>query len=198
MNIIEPGQYVALSYDLFDITDRQETLLHQVPADNPEKMVYGVTPNVIEPLMTAIKGLKKGDEFTATVSPAEGFGEYNDEMLRTETLPREIFEVDGKLDSEQIHPGAQIFLQTNVGQEVPAVVLSVEPKTVSVKVDFNHPLAGRTIKLKGKVEDVRPATPEEVAVHTQSGCGCGSCGGGNCGDGGCAGGCGDGACGCGN
>lgn len=187
--MIEPGQFVALSYDLYDITDGKETLLHQVPAENPEKMVYGVTPNVIEPLMEAIKGLNQGDSFTATVSPAEGFGEYNDEMVRTETLPREIFEVDGKLDEKQIHPGAQIFLQTNVGQEVPAVVIDVDANTVSVKVDFNHPLAGRTIKLCGKVEEVRPATAEELAAQTRSGCGCGNCGDGECGDGGCCGSC---------
>lgn len=190
MEIIEPGAFVALTYDLFDITDgNEEKLLHQVTADQPETMVYGVTPNVIEPLLEAIKGLRKGDQFEATVSPAEGFGEYNDEMVRTETLPREIFEIDGKLDEKQIHPGANIFLQTNVGQEVPAVVLSVDADTVSVKVDFNHPLAGRTIKLRGNVIELRPATAEEVAVHTQMGqCGCGGCGGGDCGGGECGGG----------
>lgn len=193
MEIIEPGKFVALSYDLYDITDGKETLLHQVPPSDPERMVYGVTPSVIEPLMEAIKGLKKGDGFVATVSPAEGFGEYNDEMLRTETLPRDIFEADGKLDEEKIHPGAQIYLQTNFGQDVPAVVLEVTPDTVSVKVDFNHPLAGRTVKLKGKVEEVRQATAEEIAACTaQSGCGCGggNCGG-SCGDCGCDGGCGN-------
>lgn len=186
MNIIEPGQFVALTYDLYDITDGQETLLHQVPAENAEKFVYGVTPNVIEPLMTAIKGLRPGEEFTATVSPTEGFGEYNDELLRTEVLPADIFKQDGKIDEEVIKPGAQIYLQTNVGQEVPAVVLDVTAENVTVKVDLNHPLAGKTIKLKGKVQEVRPATAEEIAVHTQP-CGCG--GGCNCEDGNC-GGCG--------
>lgn len=188
MNIIEPGQFVALTYDLYDITDGQETLLHQVPAEQAEKMVYGVTPNVIEPLMTAIKGLRQGEEFTATVSPAEGFGEYNDELLRTEVLPADIFKHDGKIDEEIIKPGNQIYLQTNFGQEVPAVILDVAPDTITVKVDLNHPLAGKTIKIKGKVQEVRPATEEEVAVHTQA-AGCGCNGGCNCEDGNC-GGCG--------
>lgn len=185
MEIIEPGQFVALTYDLYDITDGQETLLHQVPAEQPEKFVYGVTPNVIEPLMTAIKGLRAGEEFTATVSPAEGFGEYNDELLRTETLPADIFKQDGKVDEKVIYAGAQIYLQTNFGQEVPAVVLDVTPDTVTVKVDLNHPLAGKTIKLKGKVQEVRPATADEIAVHTQQSCGCG--GGCNCEEGDCNG-----------
>jgi FKBP-type peptidyl-prolyl cis-trans isomerase SlyD len=187
MNTIENGKYVAISYDLFDVTDGAKNLIHQVPASDPEKMVYGVTPNVIEPLMAAISGLKAGDKFSATVLPAEGFDEYNDEMLRTEELPREIFEADGKLDEKTIFVGAQIFLQTSMGQEVPAVVLAIDAKTISVKIDFNHPLAGRTVCLEGKIEEVRPATDEEIAAQTMMGCGCG--GGCNC-----EGDCGSGSC----
>lgn len=179
MEIIEPGKYVALTYDLYDVApDGSETLLHQVTAQQPETMIYGVTPNVLEPLLTAIKGLEKGKDFVATITPADGFGEYNDALIRPEDLPREIFETDGKLDEEKIFPGAQIYLQTNVGQEVPATVTAVEEKTVSVAVDFNHPFAGRTLKLRGKIEDVRPATEDEIAVHQSMG----SCGGGCCGD----------------
>lgn len=177
MNIIEPGKFVAISYDLFDVSvDGEKILLHQVPASEPERMVFGVTPHVLEPLVAAIKGLKEGDNFEATVNPAEGFGEYNESLLRTESLPRDIFEVNGKLDEKNIFVGAQIFLQTNVGQEVPAVVLAVEPKTISVKVDFNHPLAGRTVRLEGKIEEVRPATAEEIAAQSQIPS-CGGCGG---------------------
>ncbi len=195
MNIIEPGKFVAFSYDLFDLTDGKEQLVHQVTADRPETMVYGVTPYVIEPLAAAIRGLKKGDTFSVTIAPAEGFGEYRDDMLRTESVPREIFEEGGKLDEKKIYPGAQLFLQTNVGQEVSAVVLAVNDKTVDVKVDFNHPLAGHTIRLDGKVDEVRDATADEIAAASNIGCGgCGGCGGGSCGDGCEGGGCGDGAC----
>lgn len=176
MDIIEPGKFVAISYDLFDVTDGKKTLIHQVPDSEPERMVFGVTPHVIEPLIAAIKGLKQGDKFEATVKPAEGFGEYNENMLRTESLPREVFEVNGKLDEKKIFVGAQIFLQTNFGQEVPAIVLAIEPKNISIKVDFNHPLAGRTVHLEGKIEEVRQATAEEIAAQTQP-ASCGGCGG---------------------
>lgn len=189
MEKIEPGKYVALSYDLYDVTDGKDTLMHQVTAENPERFVFGVTPGVIEPLMEAVKGKARGEEFSVTLAPADGFGEYNDGLLRTEELPADLFKTDGKIDAKTIFPGAQIYLQTNVGQEVPAVVLEVEPATVKVKVDFNHPLAGRTVKLTGKVEDVRPATAEEVAAHSRAAAGgCGGCGGGSCGSG-CGSGC---------
>jgi FKBP-type peptidyl-prolyl cis-trans isomerase SlyD len=31
-----------------------------------------------------------------------------------------------------------------------------------VKVDFNHPLAGRALHFDVKVREIRPATPEEL------------------------------------
>ncbi|MCX4330751.1 MAG: FKBP-type peptidyl-prolyl cis-trans isomerase [Muribaculaceae bacterium] len=195
MQKIEPGKFVAISYDLFDLNDGKEQLIHQVTAQQPETMVYGVTPHVIEPLAAAIKGLEQGSSFSVTIAPAEGFGEYREDMLRTESVPREIFAEDGKIDEKKIYPGAQIFLQTNIGQEVSAVILAVNDKTVDVKVDFNHPLAGHTIKLVGKIDEVRDATSQEIAVASNiGGCCGGGCGGGSCGDG-CEGGCEGGCCG---
>lgn len=194
---IEPGKYVEIAYDLYTLDgEGHETLRHQVPATEPERIVYGVTPGVIVPLADAINGLGEGDTFEVTISPAEGFGEYNDQLLRTEELPRAIFESDGKLDEEHIHAGAHIYLQTNIGQEVPATVIEVTDSTVKVTVDFNHPLAGQTVVIKGKIIKVRQATAEEIAVNQQpQGCGCGSCGDGACGEG-CN--CGDNGCNCGN
>lgn len=194
MEKIEPGKFVAISYDLYDLADGTEQLVHSVTEQQPETMVYGVTPYVIEPLAEAIRGLAKGDTFSVTIAPENGFGEYSDDMLRTETVPREIFETDGKLDEKKIYPGAQLFLQTNIGQEVAAVVLAVNEKTVDVKVDFNHPLAGHTIKLSGKIDEVRDATAREIAdASNTGGCCGGGCGGGSCGNS-CEGSCGEGGC----
>lgn len=188
MEKVEAGKFVAISYDLYDLQGEKAELIHQVPASQPETMVYGITPYVIEPLAEAIKGLEKGAKFSVTLQPNEGFGEYSEEMLRTETVPRAIFEEDGKLDEKKIYPGAKIYLQTNVGQEVAAVVLEVNDSTVTVKVDFNHPLAGHTTRIDGTVVEVRDATPQEIAAASQVGTCGGGCGGG-CGDGGCDSGC---------
>lgn len=197
MEKIEPGKFVAISYDLYDLADgkgENAQLVHQVPASEPETMVYGVTPYVIEPLAAAIKGLEKGSCFSVTLTPADGFGEYSEDMLRTEVVPRSIFEdEEGKIDEKKIFPGAKIYLQTNIGQEVAAVVLDVNDTNVTVKVDFNHPLAGHTTRIDGTILEVRDATAQEIAAASQvGGCG-GNCGGGcgsDCGEGGCCGGCG--------
>lgn len=192
---VEPGKYVEIAYDLYSVNpDGSEELMHQVPDTDPEKFVFGATPNMIPALLDAIEGKEDGDCFDVTITPQEGFGEYNDDYVRIENLPKEIFEVDGKIDTEKIHPEAKIFLQTNMGQSVPATVIEVDDKTVRVAVDFNHPLAGKTVKLVGKVIKVREATAEEIAIQSQQGgCGCNGCGEGGCGEG-CD--CGDKGCNC--
>ena len=76
----------------------------------------------------------------------------------------------------------------------------------TIKMDFNHPLAGETLHFTGEVLDVHEPTAEELAklLAPAGGCGCGSGEGGGCGSGGCGcgsgedkaeGGCGSG-CGC--
>jgi FKBP-type peptidyl-prolyl cis-trans isomerase SlyD len=73
-------------------------------------------------------------------------------------------------------------MMTADGYRISGIVLSVTDK--KVKMDFNHPLAGKDIRFKGKIITVRQATPEEL----QPSCGCGggcNCGGGSCGEGGC-------------
>lgn len=191
---VEPGKYVEIAYDLYTVApDGTESLEHQVPETNPERFVFGVTPNMIPALLDAIEGKQDGDSFEVTITPQEGFGEYNDDFVRIENLPKEIFEVDGKIDTEKIHPQAQIYLQTNMGQSVPATVIEIDDKTVRVAVDFNHPLAGKTITLKGKIITVREATAEEIAIQSQQAQGCGGCGGGSCGE---SCGCGDKGCNC--
>lgn len=189
---VAPGKYVEIAYDLYSVApDDTETLEYQIPATNPEQFVFGVTPNAIPALLEAIEEKQAGDSFTVTVAPQEGFGEYNDDLVRIENLPKEIFEVDGKIDTEKIRPQAHVYLQTNTGQYVPATIIQIDEKTVCTAIDFNHRLAGKTVTFKGEIITVRDATDEEIAAHMQQGQCCGGCcGGGNCG--------GDGGCECGN
>ena len=51
MEKIKPGKYVELGYDLYEINaDGSEKLVHQTSADDPERIIFGVTQGVIRPL----------------------------------------------------------------------------------------------------------------------------------------------------
>lgn len=183
MEKIKPGKYVELGYDLYQIDpEKGEILVHQTDTDDPEKIVFGVTRGVIVPLEKAIEGLTQGGEFDIVVKADEAFGPYDPEQIAT--LPRDVFEIDGKFDEEVIKPGASLPMMTADGYRINGVVVEVTP--TDVKMDFNHPLAGKDVRFKGKILTVRDATPEEIKPQT----GCGGCHGSSCGESECGDGCG--------
>ncbi len=190
MEKIEPGKYVELGYDLYAVdANGVETLVHQTDNTDPEKIVFGVTRGVIAPLEKAIEGLEAGSTFNVTATADEAFGPYDEDQIVE--LDRDIFLVDGKFDEEVIKAGALVPMMTADGYRINGLVQEVS--ATKVKLDFNHPLAGKSVRFDGKILAVRDATPDEL--KPAQGCGC-NCGGGD--DCGCGGGCGDGQCGCGN
>lgn len=189
--IVGPGKFVAYSYKLTD--DADGTLLFEAKKNAPDVMVYGVSQEVIPGLVAAMKDLGKGDKFDVTLPPAAAFGDrYEDNVV---TLERQIFENDGEL-AEEVVVGAELPMMTQEGFRILGKVLEITPE--SVKMDFNHPFAGKTVRIAGEIEEVRDATPEELTPVHGCSCGCGhdhcgdGCGDGHdhsCGDGGCCGGC---------
>ena len=189
---VGPGKFVKYSYRLYDNADG--ALLFETPADQPDEMVYGVSQEVVPGLIAALKDLAAGDKFSVTLPPAAAFGDRYDENVVT--LEKQIFERDGEL-AEEVKVGAELPMMTAEGFRILGRVLDISD--AGVKMDFNHPFAGKTVKFDGTVDEVREATPDELKP-VGCGCGCGSCGDGECGDGcGCGEGdshCGDDACGC--
>lgn len=188
---INSGKYVELIYDLYAVNeDGTETLVHQSDPADPEKIVYGVTPGVIVPLEKALDGLEQGQPFDVVATAEESFGPVDPEKVVT--LPKEIFEIDGKFDAEAIVPGVALPMMTADGFRLTGIVKEVKP--TEVIMDFNHPLSGKNVHFKGTVLTVRDATEDDLKPDAGCGCGCDSCGDG-CG---CSseGNCGDGSCGC--
>ena len=181
---VQPGKFVAFAYKVFDASN--DELLFEAPLDQPDVMVFGASREIIPGLASTMEGLGEGDRFEVELPPAAAFGDYNpDDVIE---LDRDIFMRDGKM-AEEIKVGAMVPMMTAEGYRVMGKVLSIGDK---VKMDFNHPFAGKTVKYQGVIVEVREATEEEL--HPVSGCGgCqgGECNGGDCGDSkdGCCGGC---------
>lgn len=194
MERVEPGKYVELGYDLYEVApDGTQKLVHQTDMSDPEKIVFGVTPGMIKPLEKAIEGLEAGARFDVTVKSDEAFGPHDPEQVVE--LEREIFVVDGKFDEEMIKIGALVPMMTADGYRINGKVTAITSEKVTM--DFNHPLAGKDVRFDGTIATVRDATPEEL--QPAHGCGCG-CGHDDCGDGcDCSSDhdCGDSHCGCG-
>ncbi len=176
---IGPGKFVTYTYKLYN--DADGTVLFEAPAEAPDMLVYGVSNEVVPGLLAAIDGLGAGDRFLTTLPPEAAFGRRHDENVLS--LDKEIFMRDGKL-AEEVKVGAMLPMMTEEGYRVQGIVQEIGDH--EIKMDFNHPFAGMTVRFEGEIGEVRDATPDELQPRH----GCGGCGGGSCGDG-----CGDGACG---
>ncbi len=168
MEKIQPGKYVELGYDLYEVTPAGENLVHQTDAQYPEKIIFGVTPGMIRPLEKAIEGLEAGGEFDVTVKAAEAFGPHDPDQVAR--LEKDVFAVDGKFDAEMVKKGAVLPMMTSDGYRINGLVVDVTDD--EVEMDFNHPLAGKDVRFKGSIITVRDATPEELQPAHGCGCGC--------------------------
>ena len=181
------NKYITLAYKLYSIENGEKEFTEEAPAEHPFLFISGLGLT-LEAFESQVKDLKKGDKIDFTIKAEEAYGEYDEEHVID--LPKNIFEIEGKFDSERVVEGAVIPLMTSEGQRINGSV--VEVKDDVVVMDMNHPLAGCDLNFVGEVTENRPATNDELAemarMMSGGGCGGGCNGGCDCGD------CGDGCC----
>lgn len=195
----QTNKYIAVAYKLYTNENGAENMVEEATEQTPFQFLSGFGL-ALESFENAVADLQQGEAFDFLLTKEQAFGEH--EAERVLKLDREMFCIDGKLDTEHIFEGAVIPLQNEAGQKFPAMVVEIGDEKVTV--DLNHPFAGKALRFVGKVLESREATNDEIQSvinHLNGGCGCGgNCGGdcgGNCG-GDCEGGCGDHEGGCGH
>jgi FKBP-type peptidyl-prolyl cis-trans isomerase SlyD len=104
-------------------------------------------------LENALEGKAVGDKLQVKVSPDEGYGDHDPEKI--ESVPRGEFP-----DELELKVGSVLTATDDDGNEMDFLIKEV--KGDSVVVDFNHPLAGKTLHFDVTVREVRAATPEEL------------------------------------
>ena len=187
---------VSLTYDLhYDDADGE--LIEQATSERPLSFVFGA--GLMLPKFEAqLEGLATGSSFEIGLQDVDAYGELDENAIVD--LPKHIFFIDGEFDEEMVAVGNTVPMMSTSGQRLNGIVLEITDDTV--KMDFNHPLAGENLFFKGEIIEVREATDDEIAATVRGGscdCGSGSCGCGDeeCSDGSCSteahGGCG---CGC--
>lgn len=190
---ISDNKVVALSYELKE-NDTNGQVLEVTDETRPLKFVYG-SGMLLPDFEKNVANLAVGDTFQFTLTAEQAYGEVNPQAVIP--LSKDIFTVDGVLRDDLLFVGNVIPMRNNEGMPLNGKVVSVDDANVTL--DFNHPMAGKTLCFSGNVLEVREATAEEVMSGMPEGmgggCGCG-CGEGSCEDGSCEeGGCGSG-CGC--
>jgi FKBP-type peptidyl-prolyl cis-trans isomerase SlyD len=99
---------------------------------------------IIPGLEAALAGLGVGDKKSVVVGPAEGYGERNPQA--TQKIPRTSFKDDKGLEVGLLVSGK------SGDQEFQAMVAEVDAEHVTL--DFNHPLAGKTLHFEIEIMKV--------------------------------------------
>ena len=150
----ENNKMVAVDYTLTvdgKIADRSRP-------GQPLEFIFG-TGMLLPKFEAAIVGKEPGEKVSFTLAPADGYGEIVDDAIVD--LPKTIFMVDGKLAEDILFVGSQIPMANAQGQRMLGVVKEIGDDTV--KMDFNHPMAGKTLNFDVEVISVRDVTPEDLA-----------------------------------
>ncbi|HZI06769.1 MAG TPA: peptidylprolyl isomerase [Archangium sp.] len=108
---------------------------------------------IVPGLEKALEGKKAGESLKVEVAPQDGYGEYDPDGV--EEVPREDFPPDMELEA-----GGIVSATDEDGDDVEFLVKEVRPKTVVI--DFNDPMAGKTLHFEVTVREVRAATQEEL------------------------------------
>jgi FKBP-type peptidyl-prolyl cis-trans isomerase SlpA len=132
---IRSGDLVTLHYRLASMG---QEIVDTFP-DAPETFRMG-TGEIDSRLERALLGLAAGTHQTLHLTPWEAFGERDEELVQD--LPREDF-------ADELPVGHQVEFELPNGQTLVGTIVEVGPETV--RIDFNHPLAGLPVEFEIKV-----------------------------------------------
>jgi FKBP-type peptidyl-prolyl cis-trans isomerase SlyD len=142
---IREGSQVALEYTLSDETG---TVIESNKGKQPMSYIHGKS-QIIPGLEKELLGMKVGEEKKIQVKPEDGYGPVNPDAFQE--VPKE------KLPPEALKVGTMLMAQGSQGQGVPVRVHEIKDTTVIM--DFNHPMAGKTLSFDVKISEIK--TPEK-------------------------------------
>jgi len=144
---IKPGKFVSLTYS---IADRQGNLLEH--NDLPVGYIFGGETELIGGMDRALAGRSAGEEVELTVEPEQGFGPHD---------PNLTFSDDLENVPEQFRfVGAEVQMQNEEGDVKTFHVTQIANGKLTV--DGNHPFAGKSLRVRVKILQVRDATKEDT------------------------------------
>ena len=164
MNISE-NHVVAISYTLKE--KGSDVIIEKVETSDPFIFLFGAG-NLLEKFEENLNGKAVGDAFDFILMAPDAYGTLEADAIVD--VPIEVFMSNGQLMEDMVIPGRQVRLVDQQGNPLTGIVL--ERGLEKIKIDFNHPMAGKDLHFVGKVVEIRPATEEEIAhghVHGPGG-----------------------------
>lgn len=126
---------------------------------------------IISGLESKLLEMIENESADVMVQPADAYGEYNEEAMQT--LPKEQFA------GIELTEGMTLYGTGENNETVQVTVKSFSDSDVTI--DYNHPMAGKTLMFSITVLSLRDATEEEIQTGVVGGMAAmgGCCGGGS-------------------
>lgn len=109
---------------------------------------------IIPGLEQALYGMRVGEEKRLVVAPVDGYGDYQDD--EQQVISRDEFPPDIELALDTL---VELY-DPETDETVDAYIAHVDDD--EVVLDFNHPLAGKTLHFTVQIAELRSATPSEL------------------------------------
>lgn len=146
---IQDGQVVSMDYTLHV----DDEVVDSSAGRGPLEFIQG-TGSIIPGLERELYGMIVGDNKKVSVAPADAYGEMDNEAYIE--VPRAEFP-----DNIPLEKGIEIQVRDQSGHPMYARIESFNEETI--KLNFNHPLAGKTLNFDVTIVGVRDATAEELS-----------------------------------
>jgi FKBP-type peptidyl-prolyl cis-trans isomerase SlyD len=147
MMAIEANQIVSIEYEVKD----GDKVVDSNMGGAPLVFMFG-KGQIIPGLENGIVNMNAGDKADVLVESADAYGEYNDDA--TQEVPADQFA------GIQLEIGMTLYGQAEDGGTTQVTVKEFGAETVTI--DFNHPLAGKTLMFSVAVNSIREATADEA------------------------------------
>jgi FKBP-type peptidyl-prolyl cis-trans isomerase SlyD len=147
---VQKNAVVTFHYVMTDVDENE--VIENSNGQEPSAFLFG-HKNMIEPLEHSMLDKEPGESYSVTLPPDLAYGRVRSSSdLR---VSKKNLQHEGKLE-----PGMMVPLKTNEGLR-PVTIIKVGK--FNVDIDYNHPLAGKTLKFDVEIVDVREATADELS-----------------------------------
>ena len=155
---ISKHKVVTLHYSLRD-GGEDGTLLEETFGGTPLSFIFGIG-QMIPGFEANLEGKEGGSKYAFLLSPEEAYGGQKPNAIVD--IPKANFAgPDGTIDEDTIKVGSPVRMKNQQGQAFQGTI--TEDKGDHLVVDFNHPMAGKSLHFSGEILEVRDASADELA-----------------------------------
>ena len=154
---ISKNKVVTLHYTLREGA-ADGPMIEETIGKTPISFIYGIG-QMIPGFEANLADKAEGNDYSFLLTPENAYGVVDPKALVD--VPKANFaDPDGKMDEEGIKVGNPVRMKNQEGHTFQGTI--VEDKGEELVVDFNHPMAGKSLHFSGNIVSVRDANAEEL------------------------------------